>query len=99
MVQGDWLNPGTHISLVGSFTPTMREVDDEVMRRGKIFVDTHRFSVEHCGDLVQPIAAGVIGAADIQADLFGLCQNKHLGRSKDTEITVFKNAGGAHLDM
>ena len=99
LVRGAWLKPGTHLSLVGSFTPTMREVDDEVMRRGKIFVDTHQFSVEHCADLVQPIAAGVISAADIQADLFALCQNSHPGRSNEVEITVFKNAGGAHLDM
>jgi len=99
LVRGAWLKPGTHLSLVGSFTPTMREVDDDVMRRGKLFVDTRQFSVEHCGDLVQPIAAGVISAADIQADLFALCQNSHPGRTSDEEITVFKNAGGAHLDM
>jgi ornithine cyclodeaminase/alanine dehydrogenase-like protein (mu-crystallin family) len=99
LVRGAWLKPGTHLSLVGSFTPTMREVDDDVMRRGKLFVDTRQFSVEHCGDLVQPIAAGVISAADIQADLFALCQNSHPGRTGDEEITVFKNAGGAHLDM
>lgn len=99
ILKGEWLRPGTHVALVGGYTPEMREADDEVMRHAQIFVDTRRFTIEHCGDLVSPINAGVIAVGDIVADLFDLCRGVHPGRDDEDQITVFKNAGGAHLDL
>ena len=99
ILQGGWLKPGTHVDLVGSFTPEMREADDEAIRRSRLFVDSRRFTVEHCGDVSQPIANGTITAADVIADLFDLCAERAMGRQTDTEITLFKNGGGGHLDL
>ena len=99
LVQGAWLKPGTHLDLVGGFTPEMREVDDAAIRRARIFVDSRWFTVEHCGDLTQPIAAGLIAAADIAGDLFELCAGRRPGRQSAEEITIFKNGGGGHLDL
>lgn len=99
LVHGAWLRPGTHIDLVGGFTPAMREADDEVIRRARIFVDTRQFTVDDAGDLCQPIASGVIARADVLADLFELCRGDHPGRRAPDEITLFKNAGGGHLDL
>jgi ornithine cyclodeaminase/alanine dehydrogenase-like protein (mu-crystallin family) len=45
-----------------------------------------------------PMASGAIGRDDIQGDLHDLVQGK-AGRRSDDEITVFKNGGGAHLDV
>ena len=99
LVRGGWLAPGTHLDLVGGFTPAMRECDDEAVRRATVFVDTRRFTIDDCGDLSQPIAAGVIEPSDIAADLFELCRGDHPGRRTRDEITLFKNAGGGHLDL
>ena len=55
LVKGELLKPGTHVDLIGSFTPEMRESDDSVMRRGTIFVDT-RADGTIAGDLAQPLA-------------------------------------------
>jgi ornithine cyclodeaminase len=99
LVRGGWLAPGAHLDLVGGFTPAMRESDDEAIRRATVFVDTRRFTIDHCGDLSQPIAAGVIEPSDIAADLFELCRGDHPGRRTRDEITLFKNAGGGHLDL
>lgn len=96
---GAWLKPGCHLDLVGSFTPDMRESDDEAVRRSTLFVDSRWFAIHQPGDLAQPIANKLISEDDIAADLFDLCRGTHPGRSGPDEITFFKNGGGAHLDL
>jgi len=98
LVRGEWLRAGTHVDLVGSFRPDMREADDEVLRRTRIFVDT-RVALQEAGDLVDPIRRGIIGAADIQGDLFDLCRGKLDGRTSAAEITLFKSVGTALEDF
>jgi len=99
LLKGAWLKPGCHLDLVGSFTPEMRESDDEAVRRSTLFVDSRWFAIHQPGDLAQPIANRLISEADIAADLFELCRGEHPGRTSDREITLFKNGGGAHLDL
>ncbi len=98
LIKGAWLKTGCHLDLVGSFTPEMREADDDAIRRASgIFMDFVEFADEP-GDICIPLDAGIIDKADI-VDFYQLCQGKHQGRADDQEITVFKNVGGAHLDL
>ena len=99
IIQGAWLKPGTHVDLIGAYTPTMREADDECFRRGSLFVDARETTIHHIGELMIPLASGVISEQDVLADLSDLCQQRHGGRQSDTEITLFKNGGGGHLDL
>ena len=99
IIEGAWLKPGAHVDLIGAFTPDMREADDEVFRRGSLFVDARETTINHIGELMIPLASGVISESDVIADLSELCQQKHPGRSSEDEITVFKNGGGGHLDL
>ncbi len=99
LVLGEWLRPGSHLDLIGGFTPEMRETDDDAMRRARVFVDSRWFTVEHVGDLTQPIANGSITRADVLGDLFDLCGGQVLGRTDPQQITLFKSGGGAHLDL
>ena len=99
LVRGKYLKPGTHVDLVGGYTPTMREADDETMRRARIYVNYLGATVGEVGDLTQPMAAGVIKETDILGDLFTLCQKRVAGRQNDDNITVYKNGGGGHLDL
>ena len=99
LIQGAWLRPGQHLDLVGGFMPEMREADDEALRRARIFVDTRRFTVGECGDLMAPLASGAITEADVLGNLFELCQGKIAGRQSAHDITLMKNGGGAHLDL
>jgi len=98
ILRGDWIEPGTHVDLIGGFRPDMREADDEVMRRAEIFVDAKETTVSKTGDLIVPIEHGVIKEGDIRGDLYDLCQGGS-GRTTDEAVTVFKNGGGAHLDL
>lgn len=99
LVRGKRLKPGAHVDLVGGFTPDMREADDDTMRRGSVFVDSRRFTIGCVGDITAPMVSGAIAEKDILADLFDLCRGEHPGRRSADEVTVFKNAGGAHLDL
>ncbi len=99
ILRGEWLKPGAHVDLIGAFTPEMREADDECLRRGSLFVDARETTIHHIGELMIPLAAGVIAESDVLASLSDLCQGTHPGRTADDEITLFKNGGGGHLDL
>jgi ornithine cyclodeaminase len=98
LIHGALLKRGAHVDLVGAYLPQMRESDDDVVRRASLFVDTRK-NCDRSGDLRQPIDNGLITLASIKADLFDLCAGRHIGRSNPDEITLYKNVGGAHLDL
>jgi ornithine cyclodeaminase len=98
LIKGAWLQPGAHLDLVGAFTASMREADDAALRRGRLFVDARETTLDHIGELTIPIASGVIGRDDVVADLYDLAAGFAWQRSAG-DITIFKNGGGAHLDL
>ena len=99
ILAGRFLMPGTHIDLVGGFTPTMREADDEVIRCSQVYVDNVATAPREAGDICGPIERGLMNARDIRGDLFGLCQGSVLGRRSDQDITAFKSIGIALEDL
>ena len=98
-IQGSLLKPGVHIDLVGSFTPDLREADNETMRRGTIFVDSKKVSLNNVGEILLPIKQGAMTIDDVKADFYDAIKYRSLHRSHNNEITVFKNSGGGHLDL
>jgi ornithine cyclodeaminase len=94
VIRGAWLRPGQHVDLVGAFRADMREADDEALRRGRLFVDS-RESVAHIGEVADPTARCVIDADAIVADFYEF----DAFRREAEDITLFKNGGGAHLDL
>ncbi len=98
ILKGEWLQPGQHVDLIGAYRPDMREADDAALQRARIFVDSRETTIEHIGEIKSPIESGVIGKADIQADYYDL-PGGEFARGSDEEITLFKNGGGAHLDL
>ncbi|WP_415183692.1 ornithine cyclodeaminase family protein [Phaeovulum sp.] len=98
IIKGAWLQPGTHLDLIGAYRPDMREADDDALRRARIFVDARATTIHHIGEIKDPISRGVIGEADILADYYDIPAGKFARTSPD-EITICKNGGGAHLDL
>jgi alanine dehydrogenase len=99
ILKGAWLKPGTHVDLVGSYRPDLRESDDDVIRRaGRLYVDARFSTVEIAGDVIEPLKSGVLSKDNI-TDLFELAQGKRPGRATAEEITVFKSGGGGHEDL
>jgi ornithine cyclodeaminase len=99
LLKGKHLRPGTHVDLVGAFTPTMRESDDETVLRSSVFVDTYAGALAEAGDILQPIAAGLWKAEAIRGDLHELTSGAKLGRRDAIEITLFKSVGAAIEDL
>jgi ornithine cyclodeaminase/alanine dehydrogenase-like protein (mu-crystallin family) len=99
VVSGDWLKEGAHLDLVGAFRPNAREADDAAVKRSRIYVDTRRGALKEAGDIVMPIAAGIIKESDVQGDLFDLCRGQAKGRKTAEEITLFKSVGTAIEDL
>ena len=98
LVHGAWLRPGTHLDLIGSFTPEMREADAACFERSSVFVDTAEALVKS-GDVLQAKAAGAFDDAQLRATLAGLCSGAHAGRTTAAECTLFKAVGSALEDL
>jgi ornithine cyclodeaminase len=99
LIRGEWLAPGVHLDLVGGFTPEMREADDEVIRRSRVFVDTREGTTREAGDIVQPLQSGVMTRDDIAGDLYDLTRGERAGRRYYDQITLFKSVGTALEDL
>lgn len=99
LVKGGALKAGAHVDLVGGFTPQMREADDAVIKRARVYVDTRAGASKEAGDIVQPLASGVLKAEDIIADLHELARGQKVGRQSPDEITLFKSVGAALEDL
>lgn len=99
VILGDWVRPGTHVDLIGAFKADMREADDALITRAALFVDSRETTLGHIGELMLPIASGAITAESVLGDLYDLVRPDARRRKSEDEITVFKNGGGAHLDL
>lgn len=99
LVRGELLAPGTHVDLVGAFSPTMRESDDAALVRAEVYVDTRAGATKEAGDIVQAVQSGAFKADAIRADLFELTRGKKRGRQSDEAITLFKSVGAAIEDL
>jgi alanine dehydrogenase len=99
LVHGAWLQPGTHLDLVGGFRRDMREADDAALARARIVVDTYAGALAEAGDLVQPIEAELIARDRVVADLAQLLRGEVRGRLVPEDVTLFKSVGTALEDL
>ena len=96
IINGDWVQPGTHVDLIGAYRPDMREVDSTLLNKARIFVDSFDTTLDHIGELKIPLAKGDITRDQVLADYYHM---DRFVRESDADITLFKNGGGAHLDL
>jgi ornithine cyclodeaminase len=99
VVSSAWLTSGCHVNAVGSFTPTARELDSETIQSASLFVDSKASALAESGDVLIPVAEGVIDSEHIQAELAALVTSESGGRQSPAELTVFKSLGLAVEDL
>ena len=99
VIEGAWLKPGAHLDLVGSYMPFMRECDDAAIARASVFVDSPWSAVKDSGEIISALDSGSLKLDEILANNFTLVRGEHPGRTRDDEITLYKNGGGGHLDL
>jgi alanine dehydrogenase len=88
---GEWLSPGTHINAVGAPRPDWRELDEEVLRRARVYVDSREAAMKESGD--------VIAAGEVYAEIGEVAAGTKLGRQSEEEVTLFKSLGLAVEDV
>ena len=99
LIEGRWLREGTHLDLIGSFTPLMREADDACFAApAAVYIDTEE-ALAKSGDLLGPITRGVFDPAALRGTLATLSRGETAGRRSATERTVFKSVGTALEDL
>ena len=98
VILGRWLRPGSHLDLIGSFTPAMREADDACFVDAALYLDSDD-ALHKCGDLLGPLSRGVIRAGDVRGTLGNLARGEAAGRATQDQRTVFKSVGNALEDL
>ena len=92
------LSPGSHINAIGSFTPSMQEVDLDTIRRAYVVVDSLEAALLEAGDLLIPLNKEEITQDHIKAELGEIVLGQKPGRLNDHQITYFKSVGVAVQD-
>lgn len=99
VLRGDWLKAGAHVNLVGAHSPATREADTALMTRAKIYVDLLQSAMAEAGDILIPISEQAMSADAIAGELGQLLHGEIRGRTKDSDITLFKSLGIAAQDL
>jgi alanine dehydrogenase len=91
VLAGEWLSAGAHINAVGAPRPDWRELDDEVLRRARVYVDSREAAMKESGD--------VIAVGKIFAEVGEVVAGTKPGRQSAEEVTLFKSLGLAVEDV
>lgn len=95
VIKGEWLRPDQHLNMIGAYRPDMREADDDALKKARVYVDSFDTTLGHIGELKIPLEAGTINRDHVLGEFY---QMDDFVRT-DGDVTVFKNGGGAHLDL
>jgi ornithine cyclodeaminase len=99
-IRSAWVRPGTHLGLVGAFTPHMAEAEPALMGQAQVFADLRAAVIEKGGEVWQALQQGLMPADGIEAELAQLAARPaHPWRRSAQAITVFKSVGFAALDL
>lgn len=91
---------GITISCVGAYQPDMQEMDPAILpRASKIFLDSKSAVLEESGDILKPLAEGIIKEQDITGEIGDVLAGKRKGRESDDEIIVFETVGIGMQDL
>lgn len=88
---GEWLSPGTHVNAIGAVRPDWRELDDETVRRARLYVESREAATREAGD--------VIAAGEVFAEIGEVVAGTRPGRQSAEEVTLFKSVGVAVEDV
>lgn len=95
VLEGRWLAEGVHCNVMGQHDPRAREVDDEAVLASRVVVDSIAQAWNEKGELIIPIARGVIGRAHVLGELGDVVAGRVAARSSAAQRTMFCSGGTA----
>jgi alanine dehydrogenase len=99
VVQGEWLDSGSHVNAVGAYTAQTRELDSRAVAQARLFVDRRASALAEAGDYLIPRSEGVIDDQHIAGEIGDLVEGRVSGRTSLGDRTVFKSLGLAVQDL
>ena len=99
ILEGGWLDPGTHVNLVGSSGPGQAEADVSLVASSRFIVDHREHVLAHGGEFLRAKAAGAVDDSHIAAEIGQVLAGEVPGRTSPGEITVYKSLGHAAQDI
>ena len=90
VLRGEWLCPGAHVNAVGACRPDWRELDDDLVRGARLYVESREAATRESGDVMAGTVVGEIGE---------VVAGTAPGRRTGDEITLFKSVGVAAEDV
>lgn len=99
VLEGEWLDGGTHVNAAGGNHWMRREVDEATVAKSEVIVvdDLDQAKVE-CGDLIWPEARGSF-RWDMAHELQDVVAGRVQGRPSPLAITLFESMGVALEDI
>jgi ornithine cyclodeaminase/alanine dehydrogenase-like protein (mu-crystallin family) len=92
VLRGDWVAAGAHVNAVGACRPDWRELDDDLLRRARIWVDSRDAALQESGDVIA-------GSDRLVGEIGAVAGGALPGRSSGGEVTLFKSLGVAVEDL
>lgn len=100
VIDGEKIKKGALISGIGSYMPSMHEIDSKTLQRAsKIYFDSKEAVLSEAGCIITPLKDGIIKEGDFTGDIGDLINKRILGRESEDEIIVFKSVGISAQDL
>ena len=96
---GEWIEPGTHLNVVGSSVATTAEIDIPTVVRSRFFVDYRSSTITEGGDYLRALRAGAITPEHILGEIGEVANGSKVGRTSPVDVTLYKSLGIAPQDL
>jgi len=98
LLTASMVKAGVHVNAVGSYTPSMHEVDESILAMARVVVDDRSAALAEAGEVIHCMQRGVLVESAI-VELGEIVEGRKAGRTGEHEITVFKSVGLAVQDL
>ncbi len=93
VINGDLVEPGTHVTAMGQYHPEKRELDDTTIERATYVPDLRERAFQDAGSFLHALEHGVVDESHVHAELGEIVAGNVEGRTATDEITVFDSGG------
>lgn len=99
VLRGRWIGAGAHVNAVGASIPTMQEIDTEMVKRARLFIDYKPSALAQAREIISALETGEIAETHIQAEIGEVFGQRVPGRTSPEEMTLYRSLGIAAQDL